>query len=86
MAGNGIVDYAFDPKPGVPATALKSFVGDMVLLATSPEGIIVYAEDTVATEPLPPAFISNGTLAATIKLSNFGQDKVTADQVNRRRR
>eukprot|EP01051_Picozoa_sp_SAG22_P007741 SAG22_NODE_555_length_9124_cov_114.706593_4_plen_420_part_00 len=77
----GIVDYAFDAKPGVTALALKSFVGDMVLLATGPKGIVVYPEDMVATQPLPPAFTSNETLAATIKLSNFGLDYVAADHV-----
>ena len=46
MSGDGIVDYALDPKPGVSAAALRSFVGEMVLLATGPAGIVVYPDDT----------------------------------------
>ena len=84
MSGNGIVDYALDAKPGVTAAALKSFVGDIVLLATGATGIVDFPGDIAATQPLPPAFTSGEWLSARLLLSNFGHqhsDNMTGDQV-----
>ena len=71
MAGNGIVDYAFDFKPGVPPQALRSYIGDVVLLVDAP------GTDT----GLSPAFVSGEVLHANISLSNYGGGHVSADHV-----
>ena len=67
LAANGIVDYAFDLKPGVTTAAVRSFVGDMVLLVEDPG--------------LPAAYLSGDSLNATLLLSNYGPSSVSTNSI-----
>ena len=58
MASNGIVDYAFDPKPGVPPTSLAPVLNDMVLL--------VKCSASTDWPLLPLAFSSGENLSSAI--------------------
>ena len=71
MAGNGIVDYAFDLKPGVTPEAVRSYIGDLVLLLDAPG----------TDSGLSPAFVSGEMLHGNLSLSNYGAGHVSADHI-----
>jgi hypothetical protein len=68
LAGNGLVDYAYDVKPGVTSSAVSSYLGDVVLLAGNGSGIA-------------PAYVAGSELSVPLSISNFGAAAVDAQHV-----
>ena len=65
LAGNGLVDYAYDVKPGMTSSAVSSYLGDVVLLAGNGSGIA-------------PAYVAGSELSVPLSISNFGAAAVGA--------
>jgi hypothetical protein len=68
LAGNGLVDYAYDVKPGMTSSAVSSYLGDVVLLAGNGSGIA-------------PAYVAGSELSVPLSISNFGAAAVDAQHV-----
>eukprot|EP01052_Picozoa_sp_SAG31_P048679 SAG31_NODE_10299_length_1158_cov_1.510859_1_plen_260_part_00 len=69
LAGNGLVDYAYDLKPGVTPSAVSSYLGVVVLLAGKGTGIM-------------PAYVSGSNFSVPLSISNYGTGVIDAERVH----